>query len=132
MDRFSSAVKAPILEAGSPKPQYTLFAGAAHLASGLAGGFRLPTLRVPKHCMFTDRSKLENIYASFFFIFVLRGNNVSTNLVTISIAPKHFTKRSNSFSPTERAAVWRLASPSESSATLERGLSDSSPSSSSA
>ena len=71
MDRFSSAVKAPILEAGSPKPQYTLFAGAAHLASGLAGGFRLPTLRVPKHCMFTDMVQTGKYLCELFFIVVL-------------------------------------------------------------
>eukprot|EP00292_Cryptomonas_paramecium_P020846 CAMPEP_0113700258 /NCGR_PEP_ID=MMETSP0038_2-20120614/23846_1 /TAXON_ID=2898 /ORGANISM="Cryptomonas paramecium" /LENGTH=176 /DNA_ID=CAMNT_0000623873 /DNA_START=13 /DNA_END=543 /DNA_ORIENTATION=+ /assembly_acc=CAM_ASM_000170 len=36
---ISTKIKAPVLENGSPHPQYTIFAGAAHLASGLAGGF---------------------------------------------------------------------------------------------
>mmetsp|Transcript_515 Transcript_515/g.947 ORF Transcript_515/g.947 Transcript_515/m.947 type:complete len:177 (+) Transcript_515:128-658(+) len=36
---ISTKVSSPRLVDGSMKPQYTLFGGAAHLASGMAGGF---------------------------------------------------------------------------------------------
>lgn len=36
---FRGAVMAPVMVDGSWRPQYSLFGGAAHLASGLAGGF---------------------------------------------------------------------------------------------
>ncbi|EKX32778.1 hypothetical protein GUITHDRAFT_166617 [Guillardia theta CCMP2712] len=36
---ISTKIRAPVLVSGSYKPQYTIFGGAAHMASGLAGGF---------------------------------------------------------------------------------------------
>uniref|UniRef100_A0A7S0TL50 V-type proton ATPase proteolipid subunit n=1 Tax=Hemiselmis andersenii TaxID=464988 RepID=A0A7S0TL50_HEMAN len=36
---ISTKIKAPTMTDGTMQPQYTLFAGASHLAAGLAGGF---------------------------------------------------------------------------------------------